>query len=140
VPKHSKVGPRGLPFGATHDVEFLTVPQSNQDTGKPFHRFAQRAGVVSRRRLTSRSKKNLPAVLDLRGNDLPRYLPGPVVVREREMLCPTQEDVPPYPPFHPCLEATIPVEPNQAAPVVSAPLNQERRNRDLPKDYDTAQA
>ena len=109
-----------------------------EDVGDPRGGIGKRRARVARGRLTRSTQQHLPAVLELRGDDLPRDLLRPLLIGKREMLGASQQDVAACRPFDPRLETAVAIEPDQAATIFGTTLDQERRHGDPPKDDDPA--
>lgn len=129
-----------LAFGPADLVEAVDRPQLGEDPREAVGRHRKGGGAIDVGQVPGCAEEDLAAVLDLGGDDLAGNLRGAVPVGEGQVLGPTQEHVAPSGALDTSLEAAVAAEPDEAAPVLSAALYEERRQRHLPEHDDAAQA
>src|SRR5262249_11036787 len=140
VSKDSKVGARRIALCPTQFVQVSALLETAEDIRYSRSCIRKRCTSVLHARLARPTQQHLPAVLEFGRDDLQRDALRPFRIREREMLCAPQQHIAAGWSFDTRFESPIAIQPDQAAAILGAALDQEWSHSDPPEDHDPAES
>jgi hypothetical protein len=138
-PKHPKVESRRLALDSPNLIHRSAAAQTIQALSQVSGRGRQRGALVRGRRLARGAQKHLAAVLDLPSHDVPSDPRRVRAIRQHQVLRPAEQHVSSHRALHPGLEAATAIQPDDAAPILGAAVDQKWCQRHLTKHDNAGQ-